>query len=678
VTFWDLYRASRWLRPPQPPEPLLPDARFTRVKTEFSNTVFSGNPVQWEAYLRTPRADRYVRNVRISILWDGNTRFLLFRPETSEAVELARGLNAAYKAIETSARVKPFVGEVLDALLFENTTNGGTALNLYLSEALPGTATREVRFDEGRAPVESNIVVNAALAREFLANATDLLDADKLARFIGASWPLMEGILSKLARSSVPRDEFVERIVVSTQMFVLAINLLYKDSAKRSLTPNKAGECFERYHSGTAGVARARLHDRHPYFRLLGELRFFLSEAGYRNNMDTAQILVREYLDGRYLRLSLAGVMPDTSAAMAPMEWSWVKKHQVATPLPQLGRYGIQDADDLEAWRKVDGPFGEMGFSLIRQLGIGQFGRVYEAVNRENPHIPQLVALKVDRIQPGNKKRAIQAAELALNTARDLALSPHVIRIYDAGKLSGKKYTYHILQRVDGETLDHLAGVAGTEHASFHGPLSRGSHGGRSVSYDEALEASVGEAWRGARLATSFTDPLSLSQCLDLVTSMLLWVEEIHQIGYAINDLKNGNIMVSRRGQLKGIDLDSYEPATTPGQRTPDFVFLAVTLVILLLNVRRPGTAVPAPDDTRLSQDYEGLRAILNEQWAFGNIALTSGGRIQQSDVVDLFIELLRGCRDHSFAHDPERFSKFVDRFIRIKRLTLLDEMVLD
>lgn len=678
MTFWDLYRASRWLRPSETPEPLLPEARFTRIKTEFSNTVFAGEPRAWETYLRTPRAERYVRNVRISILWDGNTRFLLFRPETADAVALARGLNAAYKAIETSARTKPYVGAVLDELIFGNLTNGGAALNLFLSETLPCGTTREVRLNEHRVPVENNIVLNAGVARTFLENVTDLLDADKLARFIGASWPLMEGLISKLARSSTPRDEFVERIAVSTRMCVLAINLLYKDSERRRLTPNKAGERFERHHCDATGLARARLYDRHPYFRLLAELRFFLSEAGYRNNLATAQILVREYLDGRYLRLSLAGVMPDTSAAMTPMEWSWGKKRRVATPPPQLGRYGIQDADDLDAWRKVDGPFDEMGFSLIRQLGIGQFGRVYEAVNRENPHIPQLVALKVDRIQPGNKKRAIQAAELALNTARDLALSPHVIRIYDAGKLSGKKYTYHILQRVDGETLDHLAGVAGTEHASYHGPRSRGSNADLPLSYDEALEASVGEAWRGARLATSFTDPLSLSQCLDLVTSMLLWVEEIHQIGYAINDLKNGNIMVSRRGQLKGIDLDSYEPATTPSQRTPDFVFLAVTLVILLLNVRRPGTSAPAPDDTRLSQDYEGLRAILNEQWSFGDVARASAGRILQADVVNLFIELLQGCRDHSFAHDPERFSAFVDRFIRIKRLTLLDELVLD
>jgi len=677
MTLWDLYRAGLWLRPPEPVEPVSHDSLFTRIKTEFSNTVFSGEPKQWEAYLNSSPEERYVRNVRISILWDDKARFLLFRPESQDAADLTRALNVAYKAIESSAREKPYVGDILDDLVFGNKTNDDTAFNLYLSGGLPCHTTREVRVDADLKPMENNIVVNSSLAREFLNNVDGLLEGEKRTRLIGASWRLMQAVLSKLARSSVPRDEFVERIHVTTKMCILAINLMFKDVTKRRLVPNKAGEFLEIYYSERDGVERSRLYERHPYFRLLNELRFFLTEKGCRNNMDIARVMVREYLDQRYLRLSLSGVMPDTSHAMRPMDWSWVKKRKVATPPVQLGRYGIQDPEDLAAWKKVDGPFNEMGFSLIRQLGIGQFGRVYEAVNRENPHIPEIVALKVDRIQPGNKKEAIQAAEITLHTARDLSLSPHVIRIYDAGKLSGKKYTYHILQCVDGETLDHLAGVAGTEHASFHGPRGRDSYSDLPANYDDALAASVGEAWRGERLVTSFTDPLSLSQCLDLITSMLLWVEEIHQIGYAINDLKNGNLMVSRRGQLKGIDLDSYEPATTPNQRTPDFVFLAVTLVILLLNVRRPG-AHPPSSDAWVTGDTKGLRNMLNKQWAFGDVNRISRGRIQQEDVVDMFIELVQGCRDHSFAHDPEKFRCFVDRFIRLKRLTLMDEMVLD
>lgn len=677
MPWWDRYRAGGGGDSAPPGEPVLADQVLTRVKTEFSNTVFAGEPAQWERYLNTPRHQRYARDMRIAILWDGADRTLVFRPESPDAAPLARALNTAYEAIQSSARKKPFAGEVLDDLVFGNKTNGGTALNLRLSEILPCEATREVRVDEALAPLESNIVIHGGLARHFMEAFQEVFDSDSRGCIVGASWPLMQALLAKLARSSTPRDEFVERIDITTNMSALAINLLFKGVSKRRLIPNKAGEFLETYHSEIDGVERARLYDRHPYFRLLNELRFFIDEKGFRHNRDTAQVLVREYLDQRYLRLSLSGVMPDPSEAMQPMEWSWVKKRKVATPPAKQGRYGIQDADDLAAWKKVAGPFNEMGFSLIRQLGIGQFGRVYEAVNRENPHIPQLVALKVDRIQRGGKKQAIQAAEVTLNTARDLSLSPHVIRIYDAGKLSGKKYTYHILQRVDGETLDHLVGIAGAEHASFQGPRSRGSDQSLPNNYLQALDAAGGEQWRSARLATAFTDPLSLSQCLDVITSMLLWVEEIHQIGYAINDLKNGNLMVSRRGQLKGIDLDSYEPASTPDQRTPDFVFLGVTLVLLLLNIRRPG-ANPLDAGAHLLHDRPALRRVLDEQWAFGDVRKISGGRVTKTDILDSFIALLEGCRDPHFAHDPGAFSEFINRFIQVKRLTFLDELVLD
>ena len=536
--------------------------------------------------------------------------------------------------------------------------------------------TREVRFDKDLVPMENNIVVNAGKAREFLDDIDGLLEKDKPTRMVGTAWPLMHGIISKLARSSVPRDDFVERIHVTTRMCLLTINLLFKDIAKRKLVPNKAGEIYEKYHSRLEDIDRARLYERHPYFRLLNELRFFITEKGSRNDNDIAQVLVREYLDQCYLRLSLAGVMPDPPEAMMPMEWNWVKKRKISTPSPKTGRYGIQDDEDFAAWKKVGRAFDEMGFTIVRQLGIGQFGRVYDAVNRENPHIPQHVALKVDRIQRGEKKQAIQAAEITLNTARDLAKSPHVIRIYDAGKLSGKKYTYHILQRVDGETLDHLVGVAGVEHASFHGPRGRVRDQSLPNSYTQALAGASGEAWRGTRLTASFTEPLSLSRCLDLITSMLLWVEEIHQIGYAINDLKNGNLMVSRRGQLKGIDLDSYEPATSAEQRMPDFVFLSVTLILLLFNIRGAGSSPLYTEG--LIKDGELLRDALNGDWSFGDVEKLSGGRISQAEIVGLLVELVQGCRDHRFASEPAAFSAFIDRFIRVKRLTFLDEIVLD
>ncbi len=54
----------------------------------------------------------------------------------------------------------------------------------------------------------------------------------------------------------------------------------------------------------------------------------------------------------------------------------------VRTPDPVLGSYGILDErKTCWAWKTVAKPFAELGFTLLRQLGMGEFGRVYEALN---------------------------------------------------------------------------------------------------------------------------------------------------------------------------------------------------------------------------------------------------------------------------------------------------------
>ena len=55
---------------------------------------------------------------------------------------------------------------------------------------------------------------------------------------------------------------------------------------------------------------------------------------------------------------------------------------------------------------------------------------------------------------------------------RALARVPHLMRLYDTGKLKGQRFTYHVLQLIDGDTLDNLVGVTGTEHASVSRPPS--------------------------------------------------------------------------------------------------------------------------------------------------------------------------------------------------------------
>src|SRR5262245_57015320 len=367
--------------------------------------------------------------------------------------------------------------------------------------------------------------------------------------------------------------------------------------------------------------------------------------------------------------------MPEVPASMAPMKFRH-RRNWVSTPLPRVNHYGILNQDDLTAWKQVEAPFREMGLILLRQLGIGEFGRVYEALNAQNPRWPELVAVKVDRL--GERRNVIQDVHTTLHISRDLAASPHVIRIFDAGQLEGLESTFHVLQRIDGDTLSNLVGVTGHEHASVSRPAAgRDNVESAESEYLERVASSAGEVWRREAIVASFTRPLSLSHFLDILTSILLWVEEIHKLNYAVNDLKGGNIMIGRRGQLKGIDMDSYSRVTTRVDLLTDFFFLAMSIWLALRFIQGDSRPLKAEDDQQL-RSRESIRSLLTNIWRFGDISRISHGRLSKDEVLDLLADLIYRSRKGVYVEDKALFADDIDRLIRLKRTLYLEEMVLD
>ena len=309
---------------------------------------------------------------------------------------------------------------------------------------------------------------------------------------------------------------------------------------------------------------------------------------------------------------------------------------------------------------------------------MGEFGRVYEALNDNSPNYPGRVALKVDRIV-GKKKNAILEAEEAMFVGRALARSPHLMRLYDTGKLKGQRFTYHVLQLINGDTLDNLVGVTGTEHASVSRPPSARASEGEARSrvrargqFARAASCGVGNAWL-CRSRTRSRRPWSWI-CL---TSVLLWMEAVHDVGYAINDLKNGNLMMSRRGQLKGIDLDSYAPAHSPKDKVTDFMFLAVSVILLLFSapVANRGRNVPWEG---LIESEARLRAGLTEAWPFGNVELQSDGRVSREELTNVLVDLVHRSRHLIYTKRPELFSQDIARMVSVKHRLLNEELVID
>jgi hypothetical protein len=663
-------------RPPSPHVVGHPSETVTEpgIQTELSTTVFSGEAKEWLRYLRLSASERCEPELSVRVHLQPDMRVVACEAENDDSRWLADLVALGLRRARKRLADKPKVENAFDDLLFKNARRGQRWLTLRLSPEVPSDGTREVTRESMNGPGETRIVLHSRLVRyvrDALSSATYSQEAS-----LGLLWPIVSRVVSQIAYPESPRDRFVEKIDVFSRMTYVSINLLYEGRKSGSLVPSSAGVVYEQMVSESSGIPRADLMDRHPYFRMLNKLGFLLRGHSYASDAAEARIAACEYLDSVYLRLSLAGAMPEVAPAMESMHFERMGR-KVRTGEPEIGSFGIVDSEDFEAWKTVADSFRDVGFTLLRQLGMGEFGRVYEALNDSNPHFPGRVALKVDRIL-GKKKNAILEAEEAMIVGRALARSPHLMRLYDTGKLKGQRFTYHVLQLIDGDTLDNLVGVTGTEHASVSRPPSaRASDSEAQAEFERAVSSRGGELWRRQRMALPFTHALSPAMVLDLLTSVLLWMEGVHEVGYAINDLKNGNLMMSRRGQLKGIDLDSYAPAHSPKDKVTDFMFLAVSVILLLFSapVANRGRNVPWEE---LIESEARLRAGLTEAWPFGNVAAISDGRVTREELTNVLVDLVHRSRHLIYTKRPELFSEDIARLISLKHRLLFEEFVID
>ncbi len=662
-----------WRPPPNPHAvPRIDSAASRGLRTDSSVTVFSGDLEEWVRYLSLDPEDRVESEIGVCLYLRPELALVAFEPENEDSRWLSDLLTEGFLLLRRRLVNKPHVMRSLDELLFEP-SNARLPVRVRLSPDVPSDGTREIDSEEPTSDVR--IVLHSRLARfvsEALADHLTPVSEDRL----GVCWPLVSRLIFGLGYPASPRDRFTTKVEVSSKVTYVSVNVLFDGRKSGQMIASPAGERYAAMVSEASSIPISHLMVHHPYWRMLGKLGFLLRGDPYSSYAEDVRCAVREYLDSFYLRLSLAGAMPGVAPLMQPMPFVH-KGRRVKTPKPEVGRYGILDREDLEAWKIVADPFLDIGFTLLRQLGLGEFGRVYEALNENNPQFPERIALKIDRIT-GKKKHAILEAEAAMAVGRGLANASHLIRLYDTGKLRGQRFTYHVLQFIEGDTLDNLVGVTGTEHASVsRPPRALSSEHEARLEYERAVKMSKSEVWRRARMNLPFQHALSTATVLDLLTSVLLWLEDVHRIGYAINDLKNGNLMMSRRGQLKGIDLDSYAPVHSPRDKVTDFMFLAVSLILLIFSVPVANRGQQTPWEALIESEAR-LRTGLAQAWPFGDVEAFSGGRVTRDELTQVIVDLVQRSRHLTYTKRPDLYSDDVGRLIGIKRRLLFEEMVID
>jgi hypothetical protein len=170
---------------------------------------------------------------------------------------------------------------------------------------------------------------------------------------------------------------------------------------------------------------------------------------------------------------------------------------------------------------------------------------------------------------------------------------------------------------------------------------------------------------------------LTLNETIDVMVSIFLWVEKVHRLGYSINDVKTGNIMMNCRGQINGIDLDFYQRAPSlPKAFMQDFFLLSWACLLLFINAPRKD---PLPPES-LKEDFglalqsgtDFLRDALLEEWKFADLS-----RKDASLFLDCFIDIIFRSRTNTYGKNPDLFEQDINRLIHIKRLFFEREIVL-
>ncbi len=189
-----------------------------------------------------------------------------------------------------------------------------------------------------------------------------------------------------------------------------------------------------------------------------------------------------------------AGAPTDGRPRVAPGGITAVMKRLAGAP-----------SDDFErAWRRVLVPGAVMGrFELVREVGRGSFGVVFEARDRQ---LGRMVAFKA--VRPGRESQVVFRQEVLQREAEAAAQlnHPNIVSLYDVGACESGPYL--IMELLRGETLRDR--------------LRRGR-----LPLQEALEIAIEVAWA---------------------------LDHAHGAGVIHRDLKPANVFLTSEGRVKLLD----------------------------------------------------------------------------------------------------------------------------
>ena len=194
---------------------------------------------------------------------------------------------------------------------------------------------------------------------------------------------------------------------------------------------------------------------------------------------------------------------PKDDAKADPDRWSEPRPPGISTLLEDLVSPDGPGASEAGAWRPAPGPGTVIGrFEIVRELGRGGFGVVYEALDRE---LGRSVAFKLlqGSVKPSaREERLLREAEAAARLSH-----PNIVTLHDVGRCEYGPYL--VLELLHGETLSQ-------------------------------------------RLSSR---PLALAEALRVAVEVARGLSHAHSRGIVHRDLSAGNVFLCDDGHVKLLDL---------------------------------------------------------------------------------------------------------------------------
>jgi hypothetical protein len=243
-------------------------APSSRVRTEFSATLFTGDARDWIAYLSRGAQSRTELGLSGTVVFGGGG--VIVEADNPESTWFCSMLTAGIARLGELARRKPNVHLELSSLASRNADAG--PYKVRLSRSVPTVATLEV--DAWQEPSQSTLVINRGLMlalREAL-NACDLTAEQAL----GLLWPVVSQFIVHLAFPGNPRNRYAAKIDVVARFAYVAVNVLYEVDHAGALLGTLLGETLERVLATTTGRDRKQIRERDEYLRFLRSISFVL------------------------------------------------------------------------------------------------------------------------------------------------------------------------------------------------------------------------------------------------------------------------------------------------------------------------------------------------------------------------------------------------------------------